>query len=358
MSNYRAAYEAAKNGADWSHVVNQYGDSYDVQRAYEEGRSVYRYSGNSPEAAMGQSFGGLMDILMMAMAAFYIFAILYSPLLLIAFILLYPFFPFEVLKQVGDFWLTYGGLMLGLTYILSCGFEYLRARMLEARFKNRKWRWLFAFIFSFRIIFPGLIVYFGLVMYGLGRQYSGELIFEPFCFYFALFVVLMLLWKVKILNPQSRFYFTGWAFEKGVRSMAHLPVVEIIQPENSGTPEVKISQLKWFYLRWLALTTITGMLLFRIIAYYYPGGLWIHDLPASIFLILSFSSASLVSKALLEKARDVFGVNNVAEEVAVRDWIVLLIGFIASFPMCFDFVKDLSSLGMMLVFGATGSILV
>lgn len=324
MSYSNEAYRAGKNGEDWYHVVQKYGDGYAVKQAYESGKSANLYGGSNNSAG-GEALGGGLGLIMFALVAFYMGVIIYSPLIAITIVLLYPILPSAPSANFGAHDIIYGILFLIVVYLLSCGFEYFRARMLEARRKHQNWKIYFTLIFFIRIIVPGLALYF--FFYFKDRdKYSDT---NPFTYpgagaslVLAGIVIATLLWKVKILNADNRFFFTKWAFDKGIFSTMNLPEKEATSIAHSETVQIRI-----FYTFWATLTLIGGLLLNHMVQAVFPGPLFIFDFTVALIFSFCFVLAAWLAKILIDRVSIIYLQYNFRDKMSIRTVSLILMSF-------------------------------
>lgn len=218
------SFNAGKNGESWESARYRLGDSYQNRTAFESGKTARTYGNEFSfgNRVSGAGAGGIFMFLIMGVCiGIYVFSVIYSPFLLLALGILLPIWPVEINIKHADFILFVMALLL-VIYLLSCAFEYFRARMIEARAKNQTWKPYYWLIFTVRIIMPGVFVSVMLkLMSGRslnlerGAQYAAA----------GLIVSLILLWRVKVLKPNGRLYLTEWAYNEGVKRMNDKPYV-------------------------------------------------------------------------------------------------------------------------------------
>jgi|GEM_PF-2058386 len=298
MSYSDQAYNAGKEGRDWYSVQQQYGDSYSTRNAFESGKTARLYSGNNPG---GQAFGEGLGMIMIVIVAFYMLSVIYSPFIAIAFMLLLPLWPSYSSDYFGSEYIIYAVIFIIVVYLQSCLFEYLRSRMVEARAKNYNWKRYYLPIFTIRILLPGMAVYLFITSNGGSRTWE-MLRLDYMAFLGAMVVVCLLLWKVKILQADSRLYFTGWAFSKGEKSMSAKPYLE----PKAGFSYSKTKQLYIFYGFWAVLTLVTGAFILSILMLVFPGSIYYRKLPALVLCSICFSLAGYLSRMILDRNSLVF----------------------------------------------------
>jgi len=359
MSLYDEAYRAGKNGEDWYQVQNRYGNDSSIRNAFESGKSYRTYNSDNGGSA---AFGNGLGMIMMLVVIFYMFLVIYSPLLAIGFLLLYPFFP-SGNEYFGSDFLIYGAALLIIVYLLSCGFEYLRARMLEARRKNQKWKLRYTLIFVVRIIIPGIAAH----VYIYAQSYKGYtppgLFSEKSLltgFFVFTFVVLMLLWKVKILSPDSRFFFTKWAFEKGVISMATIPVAEtaaegdFFADQQIGKPiiniETKAVNMRKFYLVWAGLTILIVLLLKFLLISFFSGFTLYFSYVGGLIFVGVFTFAAWPAKVIIDNGSKVYLQYDFADKHDINLFSLLKMSFFASLIMMIEDVRLMSSTQSILIY--------
>jgi hypothetical protein len=219
MNDFDRIYDAAYHGESWSAIEFRYGDSVYNRRAWEAGLRA-RHSSR------------IVGFVVLA-----VIGTIYLPFIVIACCLLYPLRPTPYMSNAGAAFGIYIVLFLALVYLQSCLFEYLRARMLQARYKNRNWEALFIVLFVLRIIIPaGGIGYLCYLM-------NIEAMAVPF----VCMTLVLLIWKVQILNPRHGYFFTDWAYRKGDAGMQHAAIL----PEKQVV--ITDSQLRnLFLVVWVA----------------------------------------------------------------------------------------------------------
>lgn len=333
MSHYDEAYKAAKSGEDWYDVQRRLGDTYDVKRAFDSGASARRYGSDN---AGGAGFGGGFGFIVMGLVLLYMGAILYSPLLAITYLLLKPIFP-DLNRLNGTEGIFYIIMAVVIVYFLSCGFEYLRARMLEARVKNRDWKKYFIILFTVRILGPGITVYL-FVYFSVKDSYSNTGLFTypgaVQSFLISAVLVLILMWRIKVLNADNRYYLTKWAFDKGVRSMDGAEPME-----KANSIANKNEQLQSFYVYWLLLSTFIGVIVNYIIASFYPGPLLYFELPMSIIFTVAFTLSALLAKMMMDRSHGIFQQHAVEQKPHASAFSLMLMNFLASLSIWFWTIK-------------------
>ncbi|HKG05540.1 MAG TPA: hypothetical protein VKB19_03740 [Pedobacter sp.] len=275
---------------------------------------------------MGAAAGGGAGIIILGMVAFTMGVVIYSPLIAVTFGLLYPMLLLETPSaNFGLFEIIYIVLFLTILYLLSCAFEYFRARMLEARRKNLNWKIYFTLLFFVRIIIPVLAVHF----YFYFQEIDGYSDKNPFTypgalssFFVSLIVFAMLLWKVKILNADNRYFFTKWAFNRGITSM-------VTREENEETLILTsdTTQLQIFYTIWGVLTLLGGLLFNYILKELYPGPLFDFNFTVALIFSFSFVIAAWLAKIITDRASIIYLKYNFREKMSIQTISLILVSF-------------------------------
>lgn len=311
MNDFDRIYDAAYHGESWSAIEFRYGDSLNNRRAWEEGLRA-------------RKAGHAMGFVLLA-----VIGTIYLPFIVIACCLLYPIRPTPYMENAGGAFAVYILLFLALVYVQSCLFEYLRARMLQARYRNRKWEVLFVALFVLRVLIPaGGIAYLCYLM-------NLRVMAVPF----ACMTLVLLVWKVQVLNPRHAYFFTDWAYRKGDAGMH---AVEILPEKAWDITDLQLRRL--FLLAWVAGALALSWWLVHMLTEA-AGMLYGLDKPVVYVVIpaIGFITGTLAAAWMLMRCFEIFRRISIPDKITVSSVRMFYITLVAGAGILFAGVVRLST---------------